>query len=72
MNKSYLQFVELPQTGKTKIFRVDNNSGVELGVIKWKSGWRRYVINVNDGIIFDSSCLKEIIQFLDKLMGDRK
>lgn len=70
-DKSFLLFIELPQTGKTKIFEVVNKSNFELGIIKWQSGWRRYVLNINDSVLFDSACLKEVIQFLDELMNER-
>jgi len=71
-DKKFIQFIELPQTGKTKIFRVENIGGLELGIIKWECGWRRYVLNINNSMIFDSGCLKEVVCFLDKLMSDRK
>lgn len=60
---------ELP---KTKIYLIiSNHSNEELGTIYWFPTWRRYVSETFSNIVVDSSCHKEISEFLDKLMEDR-
>lgn len=68
----YLNFTQISDTGKTKLIGVGNNSGEKLGMIRWKPGWRRYAFEPNEGTIFDSSCMKEIVEFIDSLMDERK
>lgn len=71
--KKYLQFIEFPfPSGKTKRFEVKNLSGESLGWVHWRSAWRRYVFGVYKVAEFDAGCLKEIIDFLDQLMNERK
>lgn len=43
-----------------------------LGIIKWRAGWRRYVFEPESETVFDSSCLKEITNYIDELMSERK
>lgn len=76
MSKSYLRFESdgTSESGKTLKFEVYSNvNDSYLGRIKWFSNWRRYVFTppISCSSIFDSSCLKEITAFLDKLMEDR-
>lgn len=68
----YLNFTELPPTGKTRIIGVGNNSGEKLAIIKWSSGWRRYVFHPMEGTSYDVACMTDIINFINQLMEDRK
>lgn len=67
----FLNFTELPQTGKTKIIGVGNNQGHKLAFIKWDTGWRRYVFLPLGGTQFDVYCLKDISDFITDLMEAR-
>lgn len=67
----YLKFNQLISTGKTKVFKVDNTFGDNLGLIKWQCGWRRYVFHPHNAL-FDSKCLCEVVEFLDRLMKERE
>lgn len=42
-----------------------------LGYINWFPRWRKYVFtpNTEETIVFDESCLEEIIKFLKTLKG---
>jgi hypothetical protein len=71
MAKTYLEFKETHDTGKTKVFSVECNDAF-LGFVKWYAAWRRYTFFPCDDTLFDSSCLKEITVFIDQLMEDRK
>lgn len=68
----FLKFTEIKDTGKTKVFSVTNLSGDNLALVKWHAGWRKYTFQPVEYTIFDSSCLKEITEYIDKLMEDRK
>ena len=47
-----------------------------LAKIKWWGAWRKYVLETfnigDDGVIFDTKCLKDVISYIDKLMEERK
>lgn len=63
----------LKKKRKTKQYIVSNRkTRQDIGMIKWYNHWRRYVFFPYVDTIFDSSCLKEIVEFLDKLMNERK
>ena len=71
----HLVFVKYKQKSKkTFQINIENKNDFEiLGEIKWYSGWRRYVfIPVNNDVVFDSSCLKDITKYIDDLMEARK
>lgn len=68
----FLNFTELPPTGKTKIIGVGNNQGHKLAFIKWDTGWRRYVFMPLGGTQFDVSCMIDISNFITELMEARK
>jgi hypothetical protein len=61
---------EWTPTGKTQIFEVcaNDNSNTKLGMIKWRSGWRKYAFFPQTDTLFESQCLRDIATFLDQLM----
>lgn len=70
---SFLDFTEIRDTGKTKVYSITSKQGGDsLGRIAWFSNWRKYTFWTECNNIFDSKCLKEITDFMDKLMEDRK
>ncbi len=74
-SKDYLMFRELEFKGKTKKFGVVpiKNHDDLLGIIKWDGGWRQYVFELdgdNGTTIWSGGCLKQITDFIDKLMLD--
>lgn len=70
----WIEFIEqLPQTGKTQIFRCYNfEFGTFLGWVKWYGAFRKYSFFPEPNIVFETQCLKDIASFLDKLMLERK
>ena len=61
------------EKSKTKKFKVHKIGQDEsLGEIRWYSHWRRYVFFPLPDTVFDSSCLKEITDFIDQEMCDWK
>lgn len=74
MDKKYLKFEEILSKSKTrtKIFNIYRKDGYyTIGKIKYYSGWRKYCFYSPGPTIVDSTCLKEIIIFLDKLNKER-
>jgi hypothetical protein len=72
---SYLQFDEYDSpTKKTKVVNVVNaRDGTILGQIKWWGAWRKYCFFLSFGyLVFDSGCLQEIIEEMNRLMKERE
>jgi hypothetical protein len=61
-------------TDKTVVYSVRNSkNGSMLGYVKWSRGFRKYVFApVQSWLIFDEGCLREIADFLKRLMEERK
>ena len=60
-------------SGKTSLFYVENSrEGGRLGNIRWYAPWRRYVFYPEPDTLWDSSCLMEVMQFLNVLMAERR
>lgn len=68
----FLNYTELPAKGVTRIIGVGNNSRHKLALIKWSTGWRRYVFVPFPGTEFDVSCITEISEFITEMMEARK
>jgi hypothetical protein len=68
---AYLSFKEVSDTGKTKVFNT-LSVHVILGQIRWYAPWRRYAYFPVKNTLYDAGCLKEIVQFIDELMLERK
>ena len=70
----YLEFIDLtPPNRKTKIFVVRNKTNkTVIAEIKWARNFRKYATFWENGIISDSQCERELADFKDKLMEERK
>jgi len=71
----YLKFYKCPKGSnlKTDRFHIkDKNKDDLLVVISWHGPWRKYTAMFNGVAIFDTKCLKDIINFIDELMAERK
>ena len=69
----YLTFELIEQKLKTMVYLVKSSfNGEVLGSISWHWAWRRYVFYPVDNTVFDLSCLREIREFVDNLMEERK
>ena len=56
---------------KTNIWYVYSDQ-ICLGKIKWWASWRRYCFFPLDDVLFDVSCLMEIVDFITEQMDLRK
>lgn len=69
----YIKFELVEKKKKTNVYCVIQKQNLELalGFIKWFPAWRRYCFYPEEGIVFDASCLKSIVKFIEKLMDER-
>ena len=71
--KKHLHFNQIEDTGKTKVWEVQNShQGTRVGIIKWNGGWRKYCFYPYDCTVFDTRCMKRIAEFMDEQMELRK
>lgn len=69
----YLEFKRVPYEGKTKRFEViSKNHGYSLGRISWYGAWRQYAFSPAFETVWNKDCLKDIENFLNSLMVERK
>ena len=78
--KDYLKFTPY-QIKKRKTINVEvrNLKGELLGEIEWSTSWRKYVfvtiyngVTSYNGIQFDYLCLRQLSNYLNSLMEERK
>jgi hypothetical protein len=61
-----------PKTGAvTSTWELLSSGGDMLGIIKWYSAWRQYVLFPQPETVFNSECLKDITAFLVARMRER-
>lgn len=74
MNKmKHLKFKICETKPKTKVYMIySRETGYSLGKIFWYNQWRQYIFLSWNGIIWTSSCIKEIDDFILKLKMQRK
>jgi len=69
----YLRFDEQAHVGKTKVFACRNRrSGDRLGAVCWNGPWRQYVYEPVCVAIYSAGCLRDIAEFIEALMAERR
>ena len=68
----FLRIKQTGFTGKTVILSVQNKDEEELGHISWCPPWRKYVLFVEGGCMWDDGCLNEVSGILKLLNEDHK
>ena len=68
----WIKFEVIRDTGLTKVWEVNTRGDIPLGHIKWYSPWRRYCFFPVAGTIYASSCLRDIAEFMEREMKERK
>ena len=49
-----------------QVYRVFNNkSGDQLAILSYYKPWKQYVFSSKDGCIFNTSCLKDVLDFIE-------
>lgn len=72
---SWLEFdksIREPGKKTDHYYVVNRSTGTTVGQIRWYGGFRKYVFEPYDNIIFDANCLQEISTFLIELMVEWK
>jgi hypothetical protein len=73
MTSEYLEFVEVKDTGKTKVWDVMSRSGgYRLAQIRWHGPWRQYTMRPELDTIWNVDCLADISGFIVEQMAARK
>lgn len=67
-------FIEQPKNRKTPIYELCNskNELIKLGTIKYNCKWRKYCFYPIDETVFDSQCLRSIVDFMNTLNNERR
>jgi hypothetical protein len=70
----FLNFIEIGKAEGKKIYSVRNSFDNEISQIKWYSPKKEYFLYIpyQNVIIFDSNSLKEMAEFIEKLMKNYK
>lgn len=69
----YIDFRLLEEKPRTQVWGIYSKSqDIRLGVVRWWGSWRQYCFFPEDGILYSSGCLSDIIAFIGKLMDERK
>lgn len=69
---AFLEFKEIKDTGKTKVYQITSKDYHALGSISWYAPWRRYTFFPKENTLWDNKCLNEVVSFIDKLMEERR
>jgi len=73
MESKYLDFIkEIVPNRKTPLVHVMNKSTTYLGTICFYPAWRKFVFNPESDIVFDTSCLSDIIAEINELQHEWK
>jgi hypothetical protein len=71
--KEYVYFEFARAKPRTKVYYVKSKSDDKiLGEIYWWSPWRQYIFDPWSSTIYSRGCMKQIIEFIQKLMDERK
>ena len=73
MMSKWIEFVQMADTGKTRVWDVvTRDGGGVLGSVKWFGRWRQYSFFPKPDTIYESVCLGDIAAFMDAEMTARK
>lgn len=71
----YIAFTKQPRERRTSEWHcVTKQHGEKLGEVRWHSLWRRYCFftEFGEAAVFDASCLRDVIDFLQAIEAERK
>lgn len=57
---------------KTEKYRVCTKDGTFLGEVKWFGQWRKYSFFPTECTAYESTCMRDIAQFMDDMMAERR
>lgn len=68
----HITFLSESKTGRTNIYEVIADTDYFLGKIKWYAPWRKYAFFPDNDTLYEQDCLKDIANFIEKIMIERK
>ncbi len=70
----YIYFIEVENPGKkTKIWTCYNNeTGKQVGTVRWNGGWWKYTFKTEGIVEFDHICYDDISAFLQEATAETK
>ena len=69
----YLDFIEVADTGKTKVWQVlSKRHGDVLALISWHGPWRQYTFRPHPNTIWNTGCLTDVQSFIRRQMEARR
>lgn len=72
----WIEFViqHKPENRKTDIYLVQTkgDNPITIGCIKWYGSFRKYSFFPYENTVFENQCLKDIANFLEHLMKERR
>lgn len=69
----HLRFDKLPLEKGAKLHKykvINTTFSQEIGIIRWRGGWRQYVFRAKPETDMSRSCHKKIDEFIDDLMQE--
>lgn len=73
MSAKWISFQEVQTQKKTKTFTITANEGGQvLGEVKWYAPWRKYSFFPSQNTLFETQCLKDIVEFIENLHNERR
>lgn len=74
LTKEYknIYFSWYTNTGKTLVYNCHTKDSKHLlGQVKWYAQWRCYAFYPSDNCVFEKVCLKDIVDFIERLTTER-
>ena len=69
----WIKFELVDELLKTNVWSIQTiESGLEIGIIKWKPSWRKYSFFPSSDTVFEVDCLMDIVNFINTEMQKRK
>jgi hypothetical protein len=73
VNSEFITIRFFNDTGKTKIYEIVTKDDTKiLGYIKWFGAWRCYAFYPEPHTVFETTCMKDIVEALSQLNNEHK
>lgn len=64
------KFFSIQQNGEEQfeghpVYRIHDKANAQIGIISWYKPWKRYVFSSMTGCVFDASCLRDVLDFME-------
>lgn len=60
----FIEIVRLGEMNEKPYFGIINKKSQALGTLLYYKEWKKYVMMSEEDVVFDKSCLKQIIEFM--------